>query len=614
MIGSVLGRYRLVEQLGKGWMATVYKAYQPSLERYVAIKVLHPLVADEEEFVGRFHQEAKAVALLRHPHIVQIHDFGVKGDLYYMVMEFIEGQTLKERLAELKKGGQTMTLGEARHITEQMASALDYAHRRGMIHRDIKPANIMLTPEGEVILTDFGLARMVEGIRYTQTGVVGTPDYMSPEQGQGMELDGRTDIYSLGVVLYEMLTGRTPFVADTPVAVVVMHIQAPLPSPRMINPAISRGVEQVILKALAKKPEARYQRASDMAQALAQACEAQPAQVGRTCPRCRTLNPLGNDRCWRCGTALAPERYQPPERSKLWMVVAAFGALLLVAVVVAAVVLLGTLAITVTVTPTEGVPLVVIATFTSSPTPTRRTPTATFTAIPQPIATATPKPTPTSTLRPSPTPTLRPTVKPSPQPVPTVSYENKIVFRSDRDGGESFYIMNLDGSEQRKLDDESVYEKAKAGEMEKGFPGATRKLIVRHEFNNWDIYLADDEGRELRITSDHADDYDPAWSLDGGQIAFVSHRGGQADIWLLTDTSGRGDFIGAKDEHLTENQGDNRHPTWSLDGGQIAFWSDRDGERKQIWVMGADGSNQHNISNNAYNDWNPVWIKWLPQE
>lgn len=205
-------------------------------------------------------------------------------------------------------------------------------------------------------------------------------------------------------------------------------------------------------------------------------------------------------------------------------------------------------------------------------------------------------------------------MKPSPQPVPTVSYENKIVFRSDRDGGESFYIMNPDGSEQRKLDDESVYEKAKAEEMEKGFPGATRKLIVRHEFNNWDIYLADDEGRELRITSDHADDYDPAWSLDGGQIAFVSHRGGQADIWLLTDTSGRGDFIGAKDEHLTENQGDNRHPTWSPDGGQIAFWSDRDGGRKQIWVMGADGSNQHNISNNAYNDWNPVWIKWLPQE
>ncbi len=274
LIGSTLGQYRLMEELGKGGMASVYKAYQPSLDRYVAIKVLHPFVATEEEFVGRFHREAKAVAALRHPRIVQIHDFGSKDDLYYMVMEFIEGQTLKDRLEELKDSGWLMTMEEACHIAEQVADALDYAHRRGMIHRDVKPANIMLTSEGEAILTDFGLARMVEGVRYTRTGVVGTPDYMSPEQGQGLEIDGRTDIYSLGVALYEMLTGRTPYVADTPLAIVMMHIQEPLPQPRLVNPAIPEEIEQVILKATAKDPKARYERAKDMARALKKSFQA----------------------------------------------------------------------------------------------------------------------------------------------------------------------------------------------------------------------------------------------------------------------------------------------------------------------------------------------------
>jgi tRNA A-37 threonylcarbamoyl transferase component Bud32 len=283
LTGKTLSRYRLLERIGRGGMATVYKAYQPALERYVAVKVMHEQLAVEDpQFFKRFQREAKAIAALRHPHIVQVFDFGVEDDVPYMVMEYLEGVTLKDELQALTGRGEIMPLEDVGRIFQAVASAVEHAHGQGMAHRDLKPANVMLTNKGDVVLTDFGIARIVGGTQYTATGaILGTPAYMSPEQGQGQGGDERSDVYALGVILYEMVTGRVPFDADTPLAVIYKHISDPLPLPRRLNPALPQGVEQVILKALAKHPEDRYQRASAMADALADALAAETAAVER---------------------------------------------------------------------------------------------------------------------------------------------------------------------------------------------------------------------------------------------------------------------------------------------------------------------------------------------
>ena len=273
MTGKTLGKYRLTERLGRGGMAEVYRAYQPNLERDVAIKVMHGYLAEDEGFVGRFKREAKAVATLRHPHIVQVYDFDIEDETYYMVMEYIGGETLKARLRLLNAEGRRMPLEEVMQIFRALCDALDYAHAQGRVHRDIKPANIMSDGE-RLVLTDFGIASIVGGTRYTASGaMVGTPAYMAPEQGQGEAGDVRSDVYSLGVILYEMATGRVPYDADTPLAIVLKHLNEPLPLPRQVSADVQPAVERVILKALAKSPDDRYQSAGALADALEAAVE-----------------------------------------------------------------------------------------------------------------------------------------------------------------------------------------------------------------------------------------------------------------------------------------------------------------------------------------------------
>jgi hypothetical protein len=280
LIGHTLGQYRIVEQIGLGGMATVYKAFQPALDRYVAIKVLPAYYAHEPGFAKRFIREAKAVAKLTHPHVLPIYDFGQEDNQSYIVMQYVGAGTLKDML------GQPISLVATADIVEQIADALDYAHDQGIIHRDVKPSNVLMDRGRWVMLSDFGLAKMVEGsVQLTGSGVgVGTPTYMAPEQGQGLKVDQRADVYSLGVILYEMVTGRVPFEAETPMAIVVKHITESLPLPRKINPDLPESVERIILKALAKSTDDRYETAGKMAKALRKAVAGLDTAVAEAVP------------------------------------------------------------------------------------------------------------------------------------------------------------------------------------------------------------------------------------------------------------------------------------------------------------------------------------------
>jgi serine/threonine protein kinase/tetratricopeptide (TPR) repeat protein len=270
LAGKTLGKYRLIEQLGRGGFASVYKAYQARLDRYVAVKVLHPHLVEGEDFLARFEREAKAVATLRHPNIVIVHDFDVEDNIYYMVMEFIDGQSLKEKLLQLNASQTYMPLATIEQIMKCITEALDYAHDRGMLHRDVKPSNVILDTKGEAFLTDFGIARILSNTQFTATGaLIGTPAYMSPEQGQGLGVSPASDVYSLGVMLYEFLTGHVPFDADTPLAIIFKHISDPLPSIRTTRPELPEGLERVVYKALAKDPDDRFQRPGEMMVVLA---------------------------------------------------------------------------------------------------------------------------------------------------------------------------------------------------------------------------------------------------------------------------------------------------------------------------------------------------------
>jgi serine/threonine protein kinase len=275
--GQTLGKYRVLEPLGRGGMARVYRAYHPQLDRYVAIKVLRADLMEEEEIDAtswrvRFQREAQAVAALRHANIVRVFDSDVQDDVYYMVLELLEGDTLKTRLNDYRTRGERMPLGETVRILLDVLDGLAYAHSEGMIHRDIKPANVLLTRRGQAVIADFGIARIVGGTRHTVSGaLMGTLNYMAPEQGLEGRSDARSDIYSLGIVLYEMLTQRTPFEADTPLAVLMKHVNDPLPLPRKIEPTVPEPFERVVLKALAKSADDRYQSAEEMAQALREA-------------------------------------------------------------------------------------------------------------------------------------------------------------------------------------------------------------------------------------------------------------------------------------------------------------------------------------------------------
>jgi hypothetical protein len=262
--GTSIGPYQIEEQIGRGGMATVYKAYHPPTARHVAIKVLLPEIGQYSEYLARFDREAKAIAALQHVHILPVFDYGQHEGMPYLVMRYVPTGTLKDCLS-----AGPLSIKEALRLFSQIAEAVQYAHEKGILHRDLKPANVLLDDSGNALLSDFGLARLM-GSTSSLTGanMMGTPAYMSPSQSQGKAFDTRSDIYSLGVILYEMVTGDVPFTAETPLGVIYKHASEPPPSPRRQRPDVPEVVEKVILKALAKKEEDRFQTVGEMLAAL----------------------------------------------------------------------------------------------------------------------------------------------------------------------------------------------------------------------------------------------------------------------------------------------------------------------------------------------------------
>jgi serine/threonine-protein kinase len=274
--GNTLGNYEIVEKIGAGGMGAVYKAYQPALGRYVAIKVLPPQTAGDPAFGDRFAQEARAVGKLRHPNIVTAFDFTQQGDMAYLVSDYIDGGTLADQL------GAALPLDYSLGILGPIAAALDYAHARGVVHRDIKPQNVLLTHEGTPVLTDFGLAKIVgPGSGMTQAGsLMGTADYMAPELAGGAESAGpAADQYALGIIAYQMLVGRHPFPSDNPLSALMAHVNKPVPLPSQLGAVLPPGAEAALLRALAKKPEDRFARAGEFVRALAGSQYAVPASA-----------------------------------------------------------------------------------------------------------------------------------------------------------------------------------------------------------------------------------------------------------------------------------------------------------------------------------------------
>ncbi len=264
--GKTLGRYEIGPLIGHGGMAQVYKGRHPALKRDVAIKLIHEHLAAGEGFIERFQREAQLVAALRHPNIVQVYDLDTQDGVYFMVMEFIDGPTLATQLEAMRRQDALLPLEQVIELTLVLCGALGYAHSQGMVHRDVKPGNVMFTSKNVPVLTDFGLAKIVGAISQTASGaVIGTPLYMSPEQARGESGDARSDIYALGVMLFELATGRVPFQADTPLGVAFKHVNEPLPSAKSIDPSVPDAIEQIIVQATQKQPALRYQSCAEFA-------------------------------------------------------------------------------------------------------------------------------------------------------------------------------------------------------------------------------------------------------------------------------------------------------------------------------------------------------------
>lgn len=575
------GQYTIVQTLGSGGMADVYLARDPRLERLVAVKAPHAEILDAE-VRSRFVREAKAAAVLEHFAIVPIYDYSDAGNLPYMVMRYLNGGSLGDRIAH-----KAYSSAEALPVIERIAAALDYAHSCGIIHRDVKSANILFDEHGAAYLSDFGIAWLAsagETNRLTSTGMVyGTLDYISPEQAQGMRtLDGRSDLYSLGVVLFEMLTGDVPYQADSAVSLAIQHISAPIPDIRARRPDLPAAMQGVINRALAKRSEDRYPSGAALADDLRRLAGRRSPPLPRARPTSRTptlvVGPPGTSRnfVWLLATAsliavvalFIITRPDPNEKSAGSASVPTAPAGGRVAD-----------------SPTEEPESAVMAAESTSTTAAviAAEPTSTTAAVAKEESAAgasftAQRTTPAAAVGP-----------------------DEIVFQSNRDGDFEIYIMNFDGSNQRQLTFNNADDN-----YPRVSPDGQRITFVSERDGNPEIYVMNRDGSEqMRLTKHSAADRLPAWSPDGNQIVFASTRSGAADLYIINE-DGSGLF------QVTDTSRREGHVSWSVDGRLAYNWSQ--GNFYQLRASDADGGGQIDLTNSTYDEWSPEWSpdgEWL---
>ena len=648
--GQSIGRYHILESLGEGGMATVYKAYDTRLERNVAVKVIRTdqfAPALLAQVLKRFEREAKALARLTHPNIVHVNDYGEHDGIPYLVMDFLPGGTLKQSFK-----GEPMPWREAIKLLLPIAEALSYAHEHEILHRDVKPSNILLTDKGRPMLTDFGIAKILdleEGQTLTATGVgIGTPEYMSPEQGLGRGVDARTDIYSLGIVLYELVTGRKPYTADTPMAVVDKHVHDPLPRPSQVAPGLPEAIENLLLKMLAKNPDDRY---PDMA-AVVSAMEgllSGTAIAGGLATQLEVEQPVPPTAAPR-----TPVAVEDKTKSKSWLVWIAviLGLLCLGLFTAGGIFAAGRMGLfsgsTSTSKPTE-------SKFQTDVVPQQSPARATASLVPSAIpdlyepfgkivftcqVSRQEESNEICLINADGTGFRQLTKNAANNNYPSLAPDGRsIVYSSNTSGSFQIYEMDLGTNSTWQLTDQPG--EANAPDIS---PDGN-EIVYKHSEKIDSIWVMNRDGSNPREVISRTG-WDPVWSPDGSELLFTSGAYDHPQLYIMAanganlrqitnmdNLRGRSDWsplgqiatyagvtnsrsIYVMDEDGSDVRqistgGNSLAPSFSPDGNWIVFtgYIDRpsDGNGCEIYIMRVDGSDIRRLTDNNYCDWQPRW-------